>query len=129
MAKVDATLPELGDSEKTREPSISSFDLNDKDEALRLVGLERAETFTQEEYLRVRRKLVSLRRSPPLRFAIPSATFCVRIGLFLRFVKQCIARSICMSLDLIILACVDCVVAIRTCSTTQGLLSTSSVFE
>lgn len=60
MAKIDSTLPELGDPEKTREPSTSSFDLDDKDEALRLVGLERAETFTREEYLKVRRKLVRI---------------------------------------------------------------------
>ena len=60
MDKVDATTPELGDPEKTREPSASSFDLDDKDEALRLVGLERVESITPEEYLKLRRKLVSL---------------------------------------------------------------------
>ena len=59
MIKIEVTPPELAGSEKTREPSASSLDLGDKDEALRLVGLERAEIFTKEEYLKVRRKLVS----------------------------------------------------------------------
>ena len=58
MDKVDHPLPDLADPEKTRDPSTSSFDLTDKDEALRLVGLERTESFTKEEYLAVRRKLV-----------------------------------------------------------------------
>lgn len=50
---------ELRDPEKTRDASTSSFDVGDKDEALRLVGLERTELFTEEQCLRVRRKLVS----------------------------------------------------------------------
>lgn len=37
----------------------SDIDFRDKDEALRLVGLEKAATFTEREYTRVRRKLVS----------------------------------------------------------------------
>ena len=57
MEKRNSAMAE--DQEKTREESTSSFELNDRDEALRLVGLERAETFTQDQYLRVRRKLVS----------------------------------------------------------------------
>ena len=36
-----------------------SENLGDKDEALKLVGLERTEHFTEEEYQRVRRKLAS----------------------------------------------------------------------
>ncbi|KAI0663023.1 hypothetical protein C8Q70DRAFT_955394 [Cubamyces menziesii] len=35
----------------------SEIDFRDKDEALRLVGLEKAATFTEGEYTRVRRKL------------------------------------------------------------------------
>lgn len=53
-----STGAELSDPEKTIVDSTSSFDLNDKDEALKLVGLERAESFTEEQYLRVRQKLV-----------------------------------------------------------------------
>ena len=53
------TEPELVDPEKTIVDSSSSLYLTDKDEALQLVGLERAETFTEEQYRRVRRKLVS----------------------------------------------------------------------
>ncbi|GJE84700.1 MFS general substrate transporter [Phanerochaete sordida] len=55
MEKHDS--PVLDDPEKTVDASTSSFDLEDKDEALRLVGLERAETFTEEQYRRVRWKL------------------------------------------------------------------------
>lgn len=36
----------------------SDIDFRDKDEALRLVGLEKASSFTEEEYNKVRRKLV-----------------------------------------------------------------------
>lgn len=36
----------------------SDIDFRDKDEALRLVGLEKASSFTEEEYNRIRRKLV-----------------------------------------------------------------------
>lgn len=59
---------ELSDPEKTIVDSTSSFDLNDKDEALKLVGLERAESFTEEQYLRVRQKLVCVFQ--PLRLSI-----------------------------------------------------------
>lgn len=64
MDKRDSTSTgtELPDSEKTIVDSTSSFDLNDKDEALQLVGLERAESFTEEQFRSVRRKLVSLRK-------------------------------------------------------------------
>ena len=58
MDKRDST--SIADPEKAREESTSSFDLGDKDEALRLVGLERSETFTEEQYRRVRRKLVGI---------------------------------------------------------------------
>jgi MFS transporter, ACS family, allantoate permease len=54
------------DPEKMKDASTSSFDLSEKDEALRLVGLERSETFTQEQYLKVRRKLVCRGHSPYL---------------------------------------------------------------
>ena len=37
----------------------SDVDLRDKDEALRLVGLERTAVFTDEYYAKVKRKLVS----------------------------------------------------------------------
>ena len=51
----------LEDPEKVQDVSTAeSFDLGDRDEALRLVGLERSETFTEEQYLRVRRKLVRI---------------------------------------------------------------------
>lgn len=63
-----STGAELSDPEKTIVDSTSSFDLNDKDEALKLVGLERAESFTEEQYRRVRQKLV--RAFQPLRPAI-----------------------------------------------------------
>lgn len=56
MEKRDAVVVE--DPEKAKEESTSSFELGDRDEALRLVGLERTEAFTPEQYLRVRRKLV-----------------------------------------------------------------------
>lgn len=59
MEKREITEPELVDPEKTIVDSSSSLCLTDKDEALQLVGLERAETFTEEQYRRVRRKLVS----------------------------------------------------------------------
>ena len=59
MEKREITEPELVDPEKTIVDSSSSLYLTDKDEALQLVGLERAETFTEEQYRRVRRKLVS----------------------------------------------------------------------
>lgn len=36
-----------------------AIDFGDKDEALRLVGLERTAVFTEEYYARVRRKLAS----------------------------------------------------------------------
>ena len=39
--------------------TFDSGDLDDKDEALKLVGLERADVFTDEDYRRVRRKLAS----------------------------------------------------------------------
>ncbi len=37
----------------------SDIDFRDKDEALRLVGLEKASSFTEDDYDKVRRKLVS----------------------------------------------------------------------
>lgn len=58
MEKRVTGLVDSPDPEKSREASTASFDLDDKDEALRLVGLERVETFTEEDYRRVRRKLV-----------------------------------------------------------------------
>ena len=57
---LDPVVTELRDPEKSRDSSTESVDIGDRDEALRLVGLERTETFTEEQYLRVRRKLVSL---------------------------------------------------------------------
>ena len=49
----------VDDPEKTLDASeAASLDLDDKDEALRLVGLERAEVFTEEQYRKVRWKLV-----------------------------------------------------------------------
>ncbi|EKM59641.1 uncharacterized protein PHACADRAFT_192018 [Phanerochaete carnosa HHB-10118-sp] len=47
----------IDDAEKAVGRSTSSLDLDDKDEALRLVGLERAESFTEEQYRKVRWKL------------------------------------------------------------------------
>ena len=46
----------------------SEIDFRDTDEALRLVGLEKAATFTEGEYTRVRRKLVSPARTRRLLF-------------------------------------------------------------
>ena len=60
MEKRESTATELTDPEKSIADSSSSLYLTDKDEALQLVGLERAESFTEEQYRRVRRKLVSL---------------------------------------------------------------------
>ncbi|KIP10651.1 hypothetical protein PHLGIDRAFT_208266 [Phlebiopsis gigantea 11061_1 CR5-6] len=57
MEKRQSTEAELVDPEKTIVDSSSSLYLTDKDGALQLVGLERAETFTEEQYRRVRRKL------------------------------------------------------------------------
>lgn len=51
----------------------SDIDFRDKDEALRLVGLEKASSFTEEDYNRIRRKLVrrlarhAVLRSPGLK--------------------------------------------------------------
>lgn len=109
MEKVDSTLPELSDPEK-RDPSTASFDLNDKDEALRLVGLERAETFTEEQYMKVRRKLVSL--IDVIICDTSFKTYLIRIGLFLRCAKLYTAPSICMSA---ICRCQRCVCS-RFCS-------------
>lgn len=58
MGKRDDVMAD--DPEKTADASTSSFDLDDKDEALRLVGLERTETFTEEQYRKVRWKLVGI---------------------------------------------------------------------
>ena len=60
MEKRESTVTELTDPEKSIADSSSSLCLTDKDEALQLVGLERAENFTEEQYRRVRRKLVSI---------------------------------------------------------------------
>ncbi len=55
--------PELKDEKKFDTVLVldadSEVDLRDKDEALRLVGLERTAQFTEEYYARLRRKLVS----------------------------------------------------------------------
>ena len=45
--------------EKSANDDISVDDLDYKDEALRLVGMERKTHFSEEQYSRVRRKLVS----------------------------------------------------------------------
>ena len=45
--------------EKSASDDISVDDLDYKDEALRLVGMERKMQFSDEQYSRVRRKLVS----------------------------------------------------------------------
>ncbi|GJE97737.1 MFS general substrate transporter [Phanerochaete sordida] len=55
MDKRDDTV--VDDPEKTVDPSASSIDFGDKDEALKLVGLERVEIFTEAQYRRVRWKL------------------------------------------------------------------------
>ena len=60
----EPTIAELQDPEKSRDSSSGCVDIGDKDEALRLVGLERMETFTEEQYLRVRRKLVNSTHHP-----------------------------------------------------------------
>ena len=53
----------VDDPEKTPDVSeAASLDLDGKDEALRLVGLERTEIFTEEQYRKVRWKLVSRTR-------------------------------------------------------------------
>ncbi len=41
---------------------ISALDIEDKDEALKLVGLERTAGIDEERFLKVRRKLVSCSR-------------------------------------------------------------------
>ena len=74
MDKRDSTGTDLPDPEKTIVDSTSSFDLNDKDEALQLVGLERAESFTEEQFRSVRRKLVSLYKPRSL----PTVTSSIR---------------------------------------------------
>ncbi len=66
MDVVDSTLSARHGSftdEKVEDSSVKissvDIDLNDKDEALKLVGLERTGTISEERSLQVRRKLVS----------------------------------------------------------------------
>ena len=52
----------LGDFSEKKEVEVDAVtitNIGDKDEALNLVGLERTEVFSEDDYLRVRRKLVS----------------------------------------------------------------------
>lgn len=94
MAANDVSSPELSDPEKNL--STPSFDLDDKDEALRLVGLERAETFTNEQYLKVRRKLVSLHYTALTLRLVPKPFH--RTGLFHHYAKPYIVLNICTSI-------------------------------
>ena len=60
MEKPEANIElDLSDPAKEGDDFIPPLDLKDKDEALRLVGLERTEKFTPEQYLAVRKKMVS----------------------------------------------------------------------
>lgn len=59
MERQECLAQNLSDPEKTE--STASLDIDDRDEALKVVGLERAETFTEEQYRKVRWKLVRRR--------------------------------------------------------------------
>lgn len=62
MAAEKRRTDELSLSEKGEDVVDASVEVSsdgDKDEALKLVGLERVGVYTEEQYLRVRRKLVS----------------------------------------------------------------------
>ena len=78
------------------EKADSSYDtitsIEDKDEALRLVGLERAEVFSEEAYRQVRRKLVS---TTVEYLAYYRADDRKRTGLFRRSALRYTSHNIC----------------------------------
>ena len=60
MSKPDSVGDNFTEKKEVEVDVLTVTDISDKDEALNLVGLERTRSFTEEEYKRVRRKLVSV---------------------------------------------------------------------
>ena len=86
-----------GASEKERSAldadELTVTDISNKDEALKLVGLQRTEDFSDEDYQRVRRKLVCTLRAKDL-FSLKSTD--IRISSFRHCVQQSTVLSTCM---------------------------------
>ena len=58
MSKPESVGDNFSEKKDSEVDVLTVTDISDKDEALNLVGLERTRSFSEEEYKRVRRKLV-----------------------------------------------------------------------